>query len=241
MRRISAYIISLALFALTGIAFAQDTIMFPLKIKAGLELSGPVIYYVAKKTLNAEGYLSLDLNEKTSMTISAGYANFKDTRYNYNYNNKGIFIRIGPDFNLRKPEVKSDKYWAGIGIRYGFSSFTSETPSFKESNYWGTTASAIPPAASTAHFLEVTPGIRSEVFKNFSIGWSVSLRMRLYTSSGKDLTPIFIPGFGNVGKAIGTGISYFIVWNIPYKSIRYIVAPEEPETTVETTNTKTQK
>lgn len=208
---------------------AQDTILFPLKIKAGLELSGPVIYFTDKNNLSAEGYFSVDINQTTSLVLAAGYLNYKFSQYNYDFRNNGIFFRAGPDFNLRKPEVFSDKYWAGIGFRYGMSIFTSETPFFKETNYWGTTISSISPVTSTAHFLEVTPGLRSEVFKNISIGWSISLRMLLYSGTGKDIRPIYLPGFGKGGKTFSTGISYYMVWSIPYKTLKYIVKPEIPE------------
>ena len=235
MRRIYVYIISIFLISVTGTrhVHAQDTILFPLKMKAGLELSGPVIYFTDKNNLSAEGYFSMDINHTTSLVLAAGYLNYKFSQYNYDYLNKGIFFRTGADFNLRKPEVFSDKYWAGIGIRYGLSIFTSETPSFKETNYWGTTISSISPVTSTAHFLEVTPGLRSEVFRNFSIGWSISLRMLLYSGTGKDIRPIYFPGFGKGGNTFSTGISYYMVWSIPYKTLKYIVKPEAPETTEE--------
>jgi hypothetical protein len=229
------YIISIALIFASGLVHAQDTILFPLKIKAGLELSGPVIYFTDKNNLSTEGYLSVDINEKTSLALSAGYLDYKYSQYNYNYLNKGFFARAGADFNLRNTRLSSDKYWAGIGVRYGLSSFTSETPSFKEVNYWGTTYSSILSKTATAHFLEVTPGIRTEVFRNFSIGWSISIRMLVHSNTGKDIRPIYFPGFGNGGKTFSTGISYFMVWSIPYKTIRLILKPEEPENTDEIT------
>jgi hypothetical protein len=241
MRKIFVYIISLFLLSATGLVNAQDTILFPLKIKVGLELSGPVIYLVNNDNLSLEGYLSVDINEKSSLVLASGYLDYKYSQYNYSYLNKGFFFRAGVDFNLRKPEVFSDRYWAGIGFRYGFSSFNAETPSYQETNYWGTTISSIPSSMSTAHFLEVTPGLRSEIFKNFSIGWSLSLRMLLYTNAGKDVRPIYFPGFGKGGKTFSTGFSYYIVWSIPYKKIRYIVKPEVPETTEETPNTDIKK
>jgi hypothetical protein len=71
--------------------------------------------------------------------------------------------------------------------------------------------------------------MRAEIFRNFSVGWSVSLRMLLYTGSSNDLKPIYFPGFGNAEKRFSTGFSYFIVWNIPYKKIRVITIKEEPE------------
>ncbi len=236
MTRTSAYIISLLLISSSGLVNAQDTILFPLKIKAALEISGPVIYFTDKSNLSTEGNFCFDINEKTSLVLGAGYLNYKFSQYNYTYSNRGIFFRAGPDFNLRKPEVSSDKYWAGIGIRYGVSFFNSETPFFKETNYWGTTSSSIPPVTSTAHFLEVTPGLRSEVFKNFSMGWSVSVRMLLHIGGGEDVRPIYFPGFGKGGNTFSTGFSYYMVWSFPYKTIRYISKPEVQESTEPTHN-----
>ena len=51
---------------------AQDTIPIPLKIKVGLEVSGPAIYYSDKNIFNEEGYISVDLDEKRSVVLAAG-------------------------------------------------------------------------------------------------------------------------------------------------------------------------
>jgi len=239
MRRTSAYFISLllVLFISSVPVHGQDTINIPLKIKVGLEVSGPAIYFSDKKILNAEGYISVDLDEKRSVVFGAGYLDYKYSQYNYNYLNKGIFVRSGVDFNLLKPDKSKGKYWAGIGLRYGISRFTSEVPSFKKENYWGTRSSAIASQTNWGHFIEASPGVRAEVLRNFSIGWTVSLRMLLYTGTGKDLRPIYFPGFGNGGKTFSTGISYFIVWNIPYKKINVIIKKEVPEETEDTGTT----
>jgi hypothetical protein len=241
MWRTFKYIISLLAF-LTCImiqAKAQDTIQIPLKIRAGLEVSGPVSYYSDKNILNEEAYVSIDLDEKKSVLFDFGYLNFKYSQYNYSYLNKGTFIRAGIDFNLLKPEKSMGKYWAGIGLRYGLSRFTSETPSFDKENYWGTTSSSIPQKSYWSHFIEVSPGVRTEIFNHLSIGWSVSLRMLLYSGTGKDLKSIYLPGFGDGTKTISTGLSYFIVWNIPYKKINVIQKKEVKEETDEDEDTNT--
>jgi hypothetical protein len=244
MRRISAYFISLLLIIFSSLVkvLAQDTILIPLKIKVGLEVSGPAIYISEKNILNTEGYISADINEKISAVIGAGYLKYKNSQYNYEYLNNGIFFRAGVDFNMLKPEKSMGKYWAGIGVRYGLSVFNSEVPSFKKENYWGTTSSSITRMTNWGHFIEASPGVRAEVFRNFSMGWTISLRMLLYTGTGRDLRPIYFPGFGNGGKTFSTAMNYFIVWNIPYKKINVIIKKEVPEETEGTTDvTSTQQ
>ena len=192
MLRTLRYIFSLLTFLAYNLiqVQAQDTIPVPLKIRAGLELSGTVSYFTDKNILNEEAYVSVDLDEKKSVFFAAGFLNFKYSQYNYSYLNKGSFIRAGIDFNLLKPEKSKGKYWAGVGFRYGISRFTAEFPSFQKENYWGTVSSSIPSRTSWAHFLEASPGIRAELFRNFSIGWNVG---KFYHKIGSYLVRLF-PG-----------------------------------------------
>lgn len=236
MRRTSVYFISILLVIISSpvLTYAQDTIIFPLKIKVGLEVSGPVIYLIEKNNLTVEGYISSDINEKFSLVFGGGYVDYNYSQYNYEYLNKGYFIRTGTDINLLKPEKSLGKYWVGIGLRYGLSVFNSEYPSYNQENYWGKTFSSIAPQTNLGHFIEVSPGARAEIFKNFSMGWNFSLRILLHTNASKDLRPIMVPGFGNAGQTLSAGLKYFIVWNIPYKKIKVITKIEETEETEDT-------
>jgi hypothetical protein len=231
MRRTYAYFISLLILFCSDLLQAQDTILFPLKIRAGLEVSGPVIYLTDKNNLSAEGFVSMDRNEKMAYVIEGGYLSYKYSQYNYDYLSKGVFARVGVDFNLLKPEISKGKHWAGIGLRYGLSVFNSETPSFQHENYWGIVTSSVSPRTSLGHFLEVAPGVKTELFRNFSIGWTIRLRMLISGGGGKDLRPIYFPGFGPGGKTVNAGINYYLVWNIPYRTKRVIIKKEVPEET----------
>jgi hypothetical protein len=241
MLKTFVYFISLLFILLCSSAQvnAQDTIPITLKIKVGIEVSGPAIYYTDKNILNAEGYVSVDLNEKRSAFLALGYLNYKYSQYNYDYLSKGSFMKIGMDFNLLKADKSQGKYFAGIGLRYGLSRFNSETPYFEQTNYWGKTSSSLPDKAYWGHFFEIAPGVRAEILKNFSVGWTISIRALIYTNTGKDLKPVYFPGYGNGAKSINAGIGYYLVWNIPYKKINAIMKKEAPEETDDTKETET--
>jgi hypothetical protein len=235
MRRIFAYFISLFLLIAGHGIKAQDTVMFPLKIRAGFDIAGPGIYLTNKNNMNFEGHISFDRNEKMSFVVEGGYLDYKYSQYNYDYLSKGIFTRAGVDFNLLKPEVSAGKYWAGIGLRYGLSIFRSETSSFNHENYWGSITSSIPSRTSTGHFVEVAPGVRTELFRNFSMGWTIRLRLLISAGGGRDIKPIYFPGYGNGGNRTSAGISYFLMWNIPFKTKTVITKPEVVEEETEET------
>lgn len=239
MKKTSVYIISVLIVLSCNCLqiAAQDTINYPLRIKFGIEASGPVIYLSDKNVLRTEGFISVDLNNITSVVLSGGYADFTYTQYNYTYTNNGIFFRSGIDLNLMKPKKTQGLYWGGLGLRYGISRFTYEIPSLETENYWGKTISSAPKQTNWGHFLEASPGVKADVFKNFSLGWSINIRMLLYTGTGNDLRPVYLPGFGDASKKLRTGMSYYIVWNIPYKHKKVIIKKPEPEETEETAET----
>jgi hypothetical protein len=246
MKRIFAYYISaltlLAAGSMTVHAQTQppDTVVvIPLKIRAGVEVSGPVIYLTDKNNLNAEGFISTDLNEKIGLFLGAGYSDYRYSQYNYDYLSKGFFLKAGIDFNLLRPETAMGRYWAGVGLRYGLSSFTSEIPSFEYENYWGSIITSVASSTYLGHYLEASPGFKAELFKNFSMGWSVNIRKLLYSGTGRDLRPLYFPGYGSGEGSMSFGISYFFVWNIPFKKIRVEIKQEEPEETEETEETET--
>jgi hypothetical protein len=62
------------------------------------------------------------------------------------------------------------------------------------------------------------------------MGWSITLKKLIYSGTGKDLRPIYLPGFGSGANSFSTGIGYFFTWSIPYKTIRVKMKIEkEPE------------
>ncbi len=234
MRRISAYFFSLLLLlsGSAGSISAQDTIPVALKLRLGFEVSGPVKYLINSDILNVEGFIAADLNEKITASLAGGYLNYKYSQYNYDYLVNGFFFRAGADFNILKINKTQGNYYGGIGLRYGLSHYSYEVPSFYSENYWGKAESSIPLLSGWGHFVEFSPGVRADLFRNIGIGWTINIRMLLYNTSPDDIKPIYLPGFGDTGKIFSAGMSYFISFSIPYKRIKVITKKEvveEPE------------
>lgn len=237
MLRTSGYFISLllAFSSLTFDVLAQDTIQFPLKFRLGFEVTGAAKYFYEKDRANLEGSFSLDLNEKVSAILVAGRSDYSDSRYRdtsflmYDYSTKGYYFRTGFDFNLIKPKKSQGKYAVNIGFRYGISHFDYEIPAITHENYWGRSVTSVSTTNEWAHFIEVNPSVRAEIWKNISMGWTVSLKKMIDPGTGRHLKPVYLPGYGNGSKSFSPGISYFIIWSIPFKNKRVIILPEPEE------------
>jgi hypothetical protein len=224
MQRISGYFISLLIINFNLSVRAQDSIKVHLNIRAGFDIYGPAVYLINQNNLNFEAFIAFERSSRKTFILEGGYQNFKYFQYNYNWVSNGVFFRGGIDFNMIKPFEAAGKYYAGIGLRYGLSIYNSAVPSFQHDNYWGTGIGSIPSSTHVAHFFEVDPGIKTDILKNLSIGWNLRLRFLVYSGTGKDFKPVSIPGYGNGVKSFSPGINYYIIINIPYKSV--YVKPE---------------
>lgn len=235
MRQIFSFIISIVIILsmcnVTVIAQEQsgDTIILPLKIRINTDIAGPAISLYDKGILNLEGNFSIDLGARTGFFLGAGYSDYKYSQYNYEYLSHGIFIKTGVDYNFFKPDKSMGKYWAGVGLRYGLSSYTNEIPLLEHDSYWGPTVTSVPPSSYVGHYFEIAPGFRAEIFKNFTMGWSINLRALLYNGTGEDMKPVYFAGYGRGDKSMSFGLNYFLGWNISYRKIKVYLKPELPD------------
>jgi len=208
---------------------SQDTVTIPLHFRAGFDVSGPVLHLL-NNDLNSYGVLaSLDLNQAISLNAGLRYTTFSSVEYNYNYSSRGASVVIGADYNFMKPKTAQGKFNAGIGLRYGLSFYSQEASDIKYTNKWGEGVSSMPLSHHTGHFLEITPGVRTELFNGVTIGWNVYMRLLISAGAGKDLNPIRMPGFGDATSRMTTGAEYYVSFSIPYKKIKVIIKPKRVE------------
>ncbi len=227
--RISGYFISIiiAQILFPSISSGQDTINFPLRFGAGVSAYLPVSslsgYYPQGYEIN--GYY--DINERFTISADGGFSKFQYEDYNYKFENSGVFFRAGFDYNLLNPVMAAGRYFAGGSVKYGFSVYDFNNPSIEYLSYWGNYETSAPELRKTAHFIEFSPTLTAELFKNVFVGWSVDIRVLLWSGAGEDLRPIDIPGFGNGSKTISLGMNYYLSIRIPYKTKKVIYVKKE--------------
>lgn len=234
MRKTSGFFLTISFIGLSlpCITSGQDTIDFPMRAGVGAALYQPVSVLAGRYPQGIELNGFLDLNERLSLAFDAGSSRFRNETHNYSYENKGFYFRGGADLNMLNPVKASGRYYAGLSLKYGVSFFTHSVPYMRYENYWGSFVTNMAGSSCTAHFLDVSPGIRVELFRNFFIGWSVSGRLLLWSGAGKHMRAIDIPGFGSGSKPLTAGINYYISIRIPRGIKRVIWAkPDrgEPE------------
>lgn len=220
----------ISLFLLMGSrAASQDTVTIPLHVRAGFDVSGPLLHLLNDDLISYGVVASLDLNQAISLNAGLRYTTFSSVEYNYNFSSRGASIVIGADYNFMKPKTAQGKFNAGIGLRYGLSFYSQQASGIKYTNKWGEGVSSMPLSHHTGHFLEITPGVRTELFNGVTIGWNVFMRLLISAGAGKDLNPIWMPGFGDASSRMTTGAEYYVSFSIPYKKIKVVIKPKRVE------------
>lgn len=230
-RRTCISFFSLLLFLAGSGVTAQDTVTVPLHLRAGFDISGPLLKFVNKDLVSYGLLASVDITEAVTLNTGVRYSSFHTERQIYDFTSRGVSIVTGAEYNFLKANVSKGKHYAGIGLRYGLSLYAEEAPVIRYTNGWGEGVSSIPLSRHAGHYLEITPGFRTELFPGVTIGWNLYMRLLISAGAGKDLKPVWMPGYGAATKGMATAAEYYVSLSIPYKRRRVIIMPktEEPE------------
>jgi hypothetical protein len=216
----------LLLIAGSSAVVAQDTVTVPLHLRAGFDISGPLLKFVNKELVSYGILTSVDVTEAITLNAGMRYSSFHSVRHSYDFTSRGMSIVTGAEYNFLKANVSEGKYYAGLGLRYGLSLYSEEAPVIRYTNMWGEGVSSIPLSRHAGHFVEITPGFRTELFPVVTIGWNLYMRLLISAGAGNDLKPVWMPGYGPATKGMATAAEYYISFSIPYKRKKVIIMPK---------------
>ena len=149
-----------------------------------------------------EAFLRLNLKEKYFPTfeLGRGDAEHKDPETKETVKSKGLYGRVGCDFNVMKN--KHDIYKVLVGFRYGYSKFDFEYhhPGVKDPIWLDTKACSFEDKGCYAHWIEGVFGVDAKIIGPVHLGWTVRYRRRI-ASSDCDMGDVwYVPGFGRSDK-----------------------------------------
>jgi Domain of unknown function (DUF6048) len=191
-------------------------------VRIGLDLSRIVsaIYYPYRKEVTVVADARINANMYAAFEAGFTSTPFSDT--SYTYKGSGVFATLGIDYNFLKRQFPSEKNMFYGGIRYGFSHFSYQVPSYNIKNtYWGDhLTGSIPKTNANAHWIELVVGLKAEVLKNFFMGWNIRERILINNVKTDEITPLVIPGFGNGSKRSVFDVQYTVSYVIPFYRLK---------------------
>jgi len=136
-----------------------------------------------------------------------------------NYKMNGSYGRVGFDYNVLKYQHRLDRDMFFIGLRMAHSRFSHELPSVVMNNYGEELRESIAKRNLSATWGEMTVGAKAEILNNLYLGITVRLKVMLAHTNYENVTPYIVPGFGKGFYKINGGISYSIMYAIPFRGV----------------------
>ena len=230
-KRISTYIIALltvsSLLGLPATSFAQEKTKsedlpqqpFYQGTMLSVDLGGILEKAFGNEYTSSEVGIECNLLNRYFPVLEVGYG-FTDTvseETDIHYKTSAPYFRIGAGYNVfhKKPYLPGKLL---VGARLGFSSFSYdvEAPAMNDP-VWG--GNAIPISyegvKSNAAWLELVAEVRTNVYKNFHLGFSIRYKSLFCAKKSENSEPWYIPGYGK-NKSSGFGITYNISYLLPF-------------------------
>ncbi len=190
-------------------------------ISAGINLAPFIVQLFEKERIGLEANARYVFNQKWQMVGEVGFEHVDFKKDQYHYKSDGTFLRVGLDYNFFKVEEIGNNDNILAGIRYGAGFQKHESPYYQvDDAYWGDYINEIglPLSSVNSHWVEFVFGLRSEVMKNFYMGWTVRLKRLLAVNSESVLEPYTVPGYGHRDNETNLSFTYTIEYQIPFHS-----------------------
>ncbi len=189
-------------------------------LRLGVDLSKPLISLIDDDYSGFEIMGDFRISHRFYIATELGRDKDKQIESNLESSTKGIYFKIGTDFNAYNN-------WVGMnnaiftGLRYGFSTFDQELLSYSiytgDTTFPGTTVyEPIEYTGLTAHWAEFIFGVKTEVYTNLYISIQLQLKHLITEDKPDNFDNLYIPGFNRTydysdfGVGFGYGVSYLI-------------------------------
>jgi hypothetical protein len=204
---------------------SKDTTTFlPTIDRYGLRIG--VDLFKLSRSLYDKNYKGLELagdfrvSKKYYFAAEIGNENKTTDESQLNFTTKGTYLKVGFDYNAHQNWLNLENM-IYVGLRFGISSFNQEINTYKVYNsdpFFNESSSVLVNQkydGLSAKWGEVVAGIKTKVFYNLFVGFSVR-GSNLFSNKKPDgFDNLYIPGFnrtynGNFGVGFNYTVSYFL-------------------------------
>ncbi len=197
--------------------YSQEDTVFRSSMRIGFDVSYPVRTFWEPEVEQYEVSVDYEMIENIFGVVEAGKLDVNIERDDFDYLSDGLFFRMGADFNVLGDATLKGNDIVYVGIRYGYCSQKHRADNIiLTDDYWGIYKTSVDNFEFDVHWGELLVGMKTELFANIFIGWS--LRFRLVLSGAEDslMKPYRIGGFGGGGKSTTFDFNYSVFYRIPF-------------------------
>ncbi len=188
--------------------------MKPSAVKVGTDIIGLARTGTSTGFTHLEGQFDIDFHRYFAV-LDVGHERNAIVGEEYNYTNRGNYVRGGVQINMMPYNV--DKSFFFLGFRYAHASFSDEVAFTKSFDRWGEKQLTFSNNQLTARWYELNMGMKVRVVKNLFFGYTIRYKMGRKLRGVETLQPRNIPGYGRADKSSNSGFNYYILYNIPFR------------------------
>jgi hypothetical protein len=191
-------------------------------LRLGIDISRFVIHFFQPYRTDVAIQGDIRVSRKIYAAAEVGFNRTSHSDTGYTYKGSGAYAIIGADYDFLKKKDPNEKNMVYGGIRYGIARNTYEAPAYLiRDGYWDSeTPGSFPKTNMTAHWIELTFGMRVEALPNFFLGWAVREKILLSKNSPDGFAPIVIPGFGSGSKSSQFDMTYTVSYYLPLYKLK---------------------
>jgi hypothetical protein len=184
--------------------------------RIGIDLARFAYLLADPSEFGAELSVDFEVYKNLYPVAEAGYNSINLADEDFSYSSGGSYARAGVDYNLLPVSDRSIHHSIFLGARYGISRFKHQAENIVVHNsYWGDLIINEYSNNLTGHWLELTGGIKTEIFHNFFLGWTFRYKFLINNGNDDVMSPYMIPGYGKANSNRSPGISYMLLYKIP--------------------------
>lgn len=181
------------------------------QLRLGVDVSRLVANALLETRTGYELQADYHLRKDLYAVLEGGWGSANYDFPDLSYKSTNIFARIGVDKGMLPRLTPGDWDMAFIGLRYGVGVIDRGEATFTTTDpIWGSTSGTVPSKAFTAHWGEVTGGVRVELYKGIFAGWNVRAKFMMNANAFKELPPSYIAGYGRGDRSTMFDFNFYL-------------------------------
>ena len=214
-RRTFSLFLAISLLASVPACAQEKTPLFR-GVSVGVDVFGWIYpIFVSDAFYDNEASVTVNLGDRFFPVAEVGYGhcNTVGDLYGIRYTTAAPYFRLGLDYNLQyKSHSPIGFIFCGARAGYSSSTYDVEAPSLTDPVTGASYPFHLTGIPCQAWWGEALIGIRSHVWKGFSLGWSIRYKRLFSNCTSANGNPWFIPGYGIHGTET-FGATYQLIWN----------------------------
>lgn len=181
------------------------------QIRVGIDISRPVLNQVFRNRHSYEFSLDYSLPKDIYLVAEGGFGGSDVAYEDLRYTSNNSFFRAGIDKSMLQRLFPSDWDYLFVGLRYGVGLVERSDAVYTTVNpVWGSTSGSIEGKKVSAHWAELTAGLRVELLKGFFAGYTVRAKFLITQSVFRELPPAYVAGYGKGEKTTSFDFNFYL-------------------------------